>query len=50
MVLHNQVVTLKLPVGVTVFLYFGEGVAADIKYIYSTTWSTISPVSNLFNQ
>lgn len=39
MVLHNQVVTLKLPVDVTVLLYFGEGVAADSEvkfhYLYS---------------
>ncbi len=30
-VLHNQVVTLKLPVGVTALLHFGEGVAVDSK-------------------
>lgn len=30
-VLHYQVVTLKLPVGVTALLYFGEGVAVDSK-------------------
>ena len=28
-VLHDQVVALELPVGVTVLLHFGEGVAGD---------------------
>lgn len=31
LVLHDQVITLILPVGVTVLLHFGEGVTADSK-------------------
>lgn len=30
-VLRNQVVALKLPVGITLSLYLGEGIAADRK-------------------
>lgn len=46
-VLHNQVVTLKLPVGVTALLYFGEGVAADSKF---TSWiQRVSMLHNIHN-
>lgn len=44
-VLHYQIVTLKLPVGVTALLYFGESVAVDSKlkshYAYTDSFNAL---------